>query len=176
MTLRSAKSLYALVFSAAILLSACGGGAAPASSPAPSAPAGSAAASAKPAASASAAGSAKPAASASAKPATSASAGEKPAAASVAPAKPGQLLVAYSEIVTSNLPLWTAKEAGIFQKHGLDVDLRLIESSLIVGAALSGQVQVAAGGGSETLAAAVEGGDLKILAITTPVYPYKLEV
>jgi NitT/TauT family transport system substrate-binding protein len=176
-------TLHALVLSATALLAACGGGAAP--SAAPSAPA-SAAASAKPAVSASAkpatSGEAKPAASASAKPATSgeakpaASASAKPAPASIAPAKPGQILAAYSEIVTSNLPMWTAKEAGIFQKNGLDVDLRLIESSLVVGALLSGQVQVGGVGGSETLAAAVEGGDLKILATTTPVYPYKLMV
>jgi len=72
--------------------------------------------------------------------------------------------------------MWAAKEGAIFQKHGLDVDVRLIESSLSIGALLSGQVQLAGVGGSETLAAAVEGGDLRILATTTPVYPYKLEV
>jgi len=140
---------------------------APAASAKPAAPAASGSASAKPASSGSTAE--KPAASASA----SASAA---AAASVAPAKPGQLLVAYSEIVTSNLPMWAAKEGGIFQKNGLDVDVRLIESSLSIGALVSGQVQLAGVGGSESLAAAVSGADLRILATTTPVYPYKLEV
>ncbi len=149
------------------LLAACGGGAAPAASsaPPPSVQASpSAAASAKPAASGSAA--AKPPASASA----------KPKVASVAPAQPGQLLVAFSEIVTSNLPMWAAKEGGIYQKNGLDVDVRLIESSLSIGALVAGQVQLAGVGGSESLAAAVSGADIRILAITTPVYPYKLEV
>ncbi|HVA24987.1 MAG TPA: ABC transporter substrate-binding protein [Chloroflexota bacterium] len=94
----------------------------------------------------------------------------------MAPAQPGQILAAYSEIVTSNLPMWAAKEGGIYQKNGINVDLRLIESSLSIGALLAGQVQVAGVGGSETLAAAVSGGDVKILATTTPVYPYKLEV
>ena len=169
------RSTHTFVLTLALVLTACGGTAAPAASP--SAPvASSPAGNAKPAAS----GSAQPAASASAagsaKPAASASVSAKPAAASIAPAKPGQLLAAYSEIVTSNLPMWAAKEAGIYQKHGLDVDLRLIESSLVVGALLSSQVQIGGVGGSETLAAAVEGGDLKILATTTPVYPYKLEV
>jgi NitT/TauT family transport system substrate-binding protein len=56
------------------------------------------------------------------------------------------------------------------------VDVRLIESSLSIGALLAGQVQLAGVGGSESLAAAVSGADLKILATTTPVYPYKLEV
>ncbi|HEX6512708.1 MAG TPA: ABC transporter substrate-binding protein, partial [Chloroflexota bacterium] len=166
-----------------ILLAACGGGAAPASSAPAASP--SAAASAKPATSGSAAASAKPAASgsaaASAKPAASGSAAAKPAVseaapASIAPAKPGQYIAAYSEIVTSNLPMWAAKEGGIFQKNGLDIDARLIESSLTVGALIAGQVQFGGVGGSETLAAAVSGGDVKILATTSPVYPYKLEV
>lgn len=156
------------------LLSACGGGAAPASSaPAAASPsakpaAASQAASAKPAGSAA---SAKPAASGEAKPSASAS-----AEASIAPAKPGQVIAAYSEIVSSNAPLWVAKEGGYFQKNGLDVDARLIESSLAATAVLAGQVQYGSVGGSETLAAAVQGGDLKILGTTSPIYPYKLEV
>lgn len=166
------KRAQGLVLPIAIFLAACGGSstATPAASTAPaSAPASTAA---KPAASAAA--SSKPAAgSAAAKPSVSGAA--KPAA-SIAPAKPGQLLAAYSEIVTSNLPMWAAKEGGIFQKNGMDVDIRLIESSLSIGALVSGQVQLAGVGGSESLAAAVEGADIKILATTTPVYPYKLEV
>lgn len=170
------RSLQSLALLLGGLLAACGGGAAaPAPSSPPPASVQAPAASAKPAASAA---SAKPAASASAKPAGAASG--KPAAsakvASVAPAQPGQILAAYSEIVTSNLPMWAAKEGGIYQKNGINVDLRLIESSLSIGALLAGQVQVAGVGGSETLAAAVSGGDVKILATTTPVYPYKLEV
>jgi len=173
------RKLRALLFPLILLLAGCGGAAAPAASSAPPAsPVGqpntaSAAAASKPAAGSSASASSKPAGSsvAAAKPSGSAE-----AAASIAPAKPGQLIAAYSEIVTSNLPMWAAKEAGIYQKNGLDVDVRLIESSLVVGALLSGQVQVGGVGGSETLAAAVNGGDLKILATTTPVYPYKLEV
>jgi len=84
--------------------------------------------------------------------------------------------VSYSEIVGSNAGLWGAKEADLFKKNGLDVDLRLIESSLGIPALLSGQVQVAAVGGSEALAAAVQGADLRIIAALGPVYPYKFEV
>jgi hypothetical protein len=39
-------------------------------------------------------------------------------------------------------------------------------------ALLSGQVQIGHLGGSETLSAAVAGGDLVIISITGPVYPY----
>ncbi|HLY67329.1 MAG TPA: ABC transporter substrate-binding protein [Chloroflexota bacterium] len=162
-----------------LLLAGCGGAAAPASSAPPAAPSQAAPASsvaaAKPSAATSAAASAKPAASAGAasKPAGSA---EASAPASIAPAKPGQVIAAYSEIVGANTALWGAKEGGFFEKNGLNVDVRYIESSLVVPALLSGQVQYGSVGGSETLAAAVQGGDMKILATTTPVYPYKFEV
>ena len=165
-----------------MVLAACGGAAAPSSaSPSSAAPGASAAAStaasAKPVASTSAAASAaaKPAASGSAaapaKPAASAS-----AAPTIQPAAPGQVLVAYSELVGSNVGLWGALEGGYFKENGVDVDLRLIESSLSVGALLSNQVQMAAVGGSESLAAAVQGADLRTIATLGPYYPYKFEV
>ncbi|HLQ31497.1 MAG TPA: ABC transporter substrate-binding protein, partial [Chloroflexota bacterium] len=146
---------------AALLLAACGG-AAPA--PASSAPAGSAAAKTSAAA---------------ASPATSAAAGAKPSVSakpSIAPAPPGTILAAYSELTPINTPLWAAVDTGIFKKNGLTVDARLIESSLGVGALLSDEVKFAAMGGSEALAATVEGADLVVLLTLSPVYPYKLEV
>ncbi|HEX6510948.1 MAG TPA: ABC transporter substrate-binding protein, partial [Chloroflexota bacterium] len=93
-----------------------------------------------------------------------------------APAKPGQYVAAYSEVVAANAAMWGAKEAGIFQKNGLDIDVRLIESSLSIGALVSGQVQMAGVGGSEALAAAVEGADVSVVGIMGPVWDFKLEV
>src|SRR5207248_4782502 len=124
---------------------------------------------------------AKPAASAAAKPAASASAGgaaEKPASGSPAPiatAKPGQIIMAYSEVVGVHAPEWAAVEDGTFTKNGINVDPRLIESSLGVGAVLSGQVQIGSMGGSEALAADVNGADLVAYATLSPVYPYIFE-
>ena len=157
-----------------VLLAACGS----------TAPASPAAATASPS-SAAAAASAKPVSQpsgvpASAKPGAS-SASVKPGASAsakptIVPAAAGQTLIAFSELVGSNLGLWGAKEAKIFQQNNVDVDLRLIESSLSVGAVLSGQVRLAAVGGSESLAAAVQGADLRAIATLGPVYPYKFEV
>ena len=145
--------LRSSVLCLALALAACGGAAAP-STPSATRDA--------PTASAAAQGSAKPAASASAE--------------AIAPAKPGQIVAAYSEITAANAGLWGAKEGGIFQKRGLDVDPRLIESSLAIGAVISGQAPIASAGGSEALAAAVEGADLRIIGTVSPVYPYKFEV
>ncbi len=89
------------------------------------------------------------------------------------PGPPVKLSVSYSNVIASNLPEWVAREAGIFQKNGLDVDLQLIEGgSRGVAALLSGQTQIAQLGGSEVLSAAAEGGDLVVLGTLVPVYPY----
>jgi NitT/TauT family transport system substrate-binding protein len=160
-----------LPLAASLLLAACGSSAAP--SPAPSqAPAGSAPAASAPASAAPAAGaSSKPAGSA--KPAASAKASAVP---TIEPAPAGTMLASYSELTPINLPLWIAIDEGIFKKNGLTVEGRYIESSLGVGALLSDEVKFAAMGGSEALAAAVNGADLKVLATLSPYYPYRLEV
>jgi NitT/TauT family transport system substrate-binding protein len=82
------------------------------------------------------------------------------------------LHVSYSNLIADNLPEWLALEAGIFKQNGLDVTLDNIVSSTGIPALLSGQVQIAHLGGSETLSAAAEGGDLVVISITGPVYPF----
>jgi NitT/TauT family transport system substrate-binding protein len=157
---------------ATLLLAACGG---PAASNAPASSA--ASAPARTSSPASSIASAKPAASGSAslKPAASAKPSAS-AAATIEPAPEGTILSSYSELTPINLPLWIAIDEGIFKKNGLNVEGRLVESSLGVGALLSDEVKFAAMGGSESLAAAVNGADLTVLAVLSPNYPYRLEV
>jgi NitT/TauT family transport system substrate-binding protein len=167
------RSTLSLTLGCAALLTACGSAAPASPSPSTAAPASTAA---KPAASSAASASAKPAASAaasaSAKPAAS---GGSSAAASLGPANPNVVVMSYSEVVGVHATEWGAKEAGIFEKNGLNVDVRLIESSLGVPSLLSGQVQIASMGGSEAMAANVQGADLVAYATMSPVYPYKFE-
>jgi NitT/TauT family transport system substrate-binding protein len=82
------------------------------------------------------------------------------------------LHVSYSNVIADNLPEWMALEGGFYKQNGLDVQLDNIVSSTGIPALLSGQVQVAQFGGSETLSAAAGGGDLAIIAIVGPVYPF----
>jgi NitT/TauT family transport system substrate-binding protein len=97
----------------------------------------------------------------------------KPAPTSApAAAAPVAVHVSYSNLIADNLPEWLAFEAGIFKQNGLEVTLDNIASSTGIPALLSGQVQIAHLGGSETLSAAAEGGDLVIISITGPVYPF----
>src|SRR5207237_1090279 len=118
---------------------------------------------------------AKPAATTAAAPTTAPAAKPAPTAAAPAPAANAPavaLHVSYSNLIADNLPEWLALETGIFKQNGLDVTLDNIASSTGIPALLSDQVQIAHLGGSESLSAAAEGGDLVIIAITGPVYPF----
>jgi len=84
---------------------------------------------------------------------------------------------AYSNITGDDMTVWVTFEAGIFKKHGLDVDLSLINGGAQTSAALiSNSVNVAQFGGGEVLGAVAGGADLVIVGQLAPVYPYKLYV
>lgn len=149
------------------LLQACGGNAAPASS---AAPASAGPPASKPApASAAASGAAKPAASASAKPAASG----KPAASAAssaggsAAAKPGspKLVVTYGALVGSFLPLWMAKEIGGFEKYGVTVDMRFVETNNAVAGEIAKEIDVMEVSAAPVITANSNGGtDLTMIA------------
>jgi NitT/TauT family transport system substrate-binding protein len=109
-------------------------------------------------------------------PAPSATSAPAAAAAPAAAPQMTSLTVSYSELTPINMALWVADDQGYFKTHGLAVDTRYLESSLGVSALLANEEQFASMGGSETLAAVVNGADLEVLASFSPVYPYKLEV
>jgi NitT/TauT family transport system substrate-binding protein len=67
----------------------------------------------------------------------------------MAAAQRKSLRVSYPAPVTVYLPLWIAAEAGLFSKHGLDVELVHVGSSPIAMAAyLAGEIDILGGGGS----------------------------
>lgn len=84
------------------------------------------------------------------------------------------LTVSYSQVIPDQLPLWIAEEAGYFQEQGLNVTLTNLTGTDGFPALVSGQVQLASIGGSEMIAAAGAGADIKYLATLTPVFPYDL--
>jgi ABC-type nitrate/sulfonate/bicarbonate transport system substrate-binding protein len=68
------------------------------------------------------------------------------------------LRVSYPAPTATQLPLWVAKEAKFFDKHGVAVDLVYVGSSSIAIAALfSGQLAVVAGGGVGGIASYLQG-------------------
>ena len=163
--------LVALLVGMGLLAAACGPAAptgAPATAPTALPP------TAPPTAGASAQTSSSPTVKPSASAAVSASPSALPSAAGAATtvSPPVAIRVSYSNVITDNLPAWEALEAGIFKQSGLEVQLDNIPSSTGIPALLSGQVQVAQLGGSETMSATAGGGDLVILGIVSPVYPF----
>ena len=85
---------------------------------------------------------------------------------SAAWAQPKQAInVAYSSVAGTETALWVAKEAGLFEKYGLDVSLkRLAGSSLVVQAMVGREVSIAQVGGTAVVDARLAGADLVYLA------------
>src|SRR5438132_1199681 len=83
--------------------------------------------------------------------------------------------MAYSNLIADSLSLWVAREAGIFARNGLDVDLQYIASSNAFTALLAGQVQASAVGGSEVISGTANGADVVVVANLMPIYPYFME-
>src|SRR5205814_6100940 len=86
-----------------------------------------------------------------------------------------KIAMAYSNLIADSLSLWVAKDSGIFEKNGLDIDLQYIASSNAFAALLAGQVQASAGGGSEVISGAANGADVVVVANLMPIYPYFME-
>ncbi|MBU6422868.1 MAG: ABC transporter substrate-binding protein [Chloroflexota bacterium] len=104
---------------------------------------------------------------------TAASAAPTQAAASASPsAAPYKLTVGYSETYMGELPVWYAAEKGFFAKNGLDVTLEYTASATAIASLLSGKIDLSQGGGSETVSADANGGDLVVIGSVVPVYPY----
>src|SRR5712691_12159426 len=114
-----------------------------------------------------------PVATAPATPASAAAA--KPAA--TAPAGPAtKLNVSYPD-GGAHLPLFLARDKGIFAKYGLDVTLQGLGGGSVASAALmGGDIQIADITGSEIVNADANGADVLVLATLTPTYPYVFEV
>jgi ABC-type nitrate/sulfonate/bicarbonate transport system substrate-binding protein len=72
--------------------------------------------------------------------------------------------MSYSNLTPDQWPLFLAQDMGLYAKHGIDMDLRQIDSSTGVAALIAGETQAAGIGGSEMMNAAAEGADLVIIA------------
>ena len=85
------------------------------------------------------------------------------------------LRVGFANVAAAHAPLYVALESGTFARHGLDVDLTNLGSSLASQAALmSGDVLAAGLGGSATIGAMLAGADLGIVAVIFDTVPYQV--
>jgi NitT/TauT family transport system substrate-binding protein len=81
----------------------------------------------------------------------------------------------YSALTANMAAYWLAKEAKIFEKHGLNVDVVLIESGVTTVQALTaGETQIAMGGGTVAVSSNLAGSDIVSIASIESRMPYAL--
>ena len=94
---------------------------------------------------------------------------------SSAHAQPTRLKTSYSALTANMAAYWLAKETKIFEKHGLDVDVVLIESGVTTVQALAaGETQIAMGGGTVAVSSNLAGSDIVSIASIESRMPYAL--
>ena len=86
-----------------------------------------------------------------------------------------KLRVGYSSVSAGQSVIWVTKEAGLFQKNGLDVELLFVPSASLMTQALIGQsLPLAITSGATAIEGQINGHDLVILAMLkkTPALTY----
>jgi NitT/TauT family transport system substrate-binding protein len=79
------------------------------------------------------------------------------------------LNVSYASVTGSRLPLWIAKDAGLFEKHGLNVNLVVIAAgAAAIGALAGGDVEVLGAPGATTMVSAAKGLPVAIIGTFGP--------
>jgi NitT/TauT family transport system substrate-binding protein len=80
-----------------------------------------------------------------------------------------------TSISISHLPVWVAKDAGLFVKKGLNVEpVQIRGGALITMGIMSGQLQFSGAGAESVVAARIEGGDVVLLACPSDLEPIYL--
>ena len=85
------------------------------------------------------------------------------------------LKTSYSALTANMAAYWLAKDAKIFEKYGLNVDVVLIESGVTTVQALTaGETQIAMGGGTVAVSSNLAGSDIVSIASIESRLPYAL--
>ena len=83
---------------------------------------------------------------------------------STARAQPTKITVSYSADTPANLPAFVGKDAGIFSKNGLDVQLVRIAGNIAVMALIAGESPISQVGGAAVVASGLAGSDAVVIA------------
>lgn len=87
------------------------------------------------------------------------------------------IFIAYPTTSSQFAPLWFARDVGLYEKYGLDGKLVYIQGgSILLQAMLAGQAHAAQNGVAETAVAILRGGDVRMLGVTSNIFPYTLIV
>jgi NitT/TauT family transport system substrate-binding protein len=89
-----------------------------------------------------------------------------------APATAGPALhtsAAYQAIGAASAPIWVTEEAGLFTKHGLDVDVQYLQGNASYAALIAGQIDFLFGNPHNLVSMVAEGTEVKVLACFKPI-------
>ena len=88
-----------------------------------------------------------------------------------------RLTIGWSAIAGSQAPLWITKEAGLFEKNGLDVTMIFLDGgSRATQAMMSGDLPIAQVGGNAPVVAKLRGADVTLIAGLLNVLAYSMVV
>src|SRR5712692_1048264 len=87
-----------------------------------------------------------------------------------------RLNVVYSSISAASVSTWVPKEAGIYKKYGLDVNLIYVAGSQAITTLISGDAHVAQGSGAAAMLSRLAGSEVKIIGNVINVIPMNLVV
>ena len=91
--------------------------------------------------------------------------------------EPLKILFPYSPIGLNSLPWMLAKDAGMFERNGLNVDIVFIGfSPLVISTLLSGTADFAGLGGPAIISNVLQGGDIVFVGATVPYFGNSLVV
>ncbi|MSP37124.1 MAG: ABC transporter substrate-binding protein [Deltaproteobacteria bacterium] len=86
-----------------------------------------------------------------------------------------RLRTSYSALTANMGAYWLAKDTKLFEKHGLEVDVVLIENGTItIQALIAGETDLAMGGGTVAVSSALSGSDLVSISSMESRLPYGL--
>jgi len=87
------------------------------------------------------------------------------------------IVIAYPTTSSQFTPLWFARDVGLSEKYNLYGKLVFIQGgSVLLQAMIAGQAQAAQNGIAETVTAILRGGDVRMLGVTSKIFPYSMIV
>jgi NitT/TauT family transport system substrate-binding protein len=97
-----------------------------------------------------------------------------PALLLAAAAEAEKLNVCYSVIAATSVSTWVPKEAGIYKKYGLDVNIIYVAGQQAITTLISGDSQIVQGSGAAAVLARLSGADVTMVGSTINVIPMSL--
>ncbi len=85
-----------------------------------------------------------------------------------------RLNVVYSSIAGASVSTWVPKEAGIYRKYGLDVNLVYVAGSQAIHTLISGDAQIVQGSGAAAILSRLAGSEVKMIGAIINVIPMSL--